>query len=95
MPVVRNGNAATFEQRLPQSARLVVRIDDDAVVQALVICGPLFRVRKPLICGLDRIESGFGSGMRAPVRVMAHRQRAVRLPDFPGGRGRRNAEDAV
>ncbi len=80
---------------MPQGARFIVRIDDDAIVQALVIFGPFFRVGKQLIRCLDRIESDLGTGMRTPVRVMAHRQRAVCLLDLIGRRGRRNAKDVV
>ena len=80
---------------MPQSSRLIIRIGDDAIAQALVIFGPFFWVGKQLIRCLDRIESDFGTGMRTPVRVMAHRKRAIRLLDFLGRRGRRNSEDVV
>lgn len=88
-------NPAAIEQRIPQSARFVIWIDDDAVVEALVICRSLLGVGKQLVRRFDGIESTFCAGMRIPVRVMAHRKRAVRLLDLLGRGGRRNAKDIV
>lgn len=75
--------------------RFIIRVDDDAVVDALVIGRSLFGVGKQLICRLDGIETTFCAGVCIPVRVVAHCKRAVCLLDLFGCRGRRYAKDVV
>lgn len=80
---------------MPQSMRFIIRVDDDAIAQALVVFGSFFRVRKQLVRRLDRVEFGLRIRMRASVRVMAHRQRPICLLDSIGCRVRRNTENVV
>lgn len=92
---MRDNNPAALEQRIPQSMRFIIRVDDDAIVQALIVFCSFFWVRKQLVRRLDRIESDLRVRMRASVRVMAHRERPIRLLDFIGRRVRRNTENVV
>ncbi len=95
MVIVREKNPATIEERAPQRERFVIRIDDDAVVDALIIFGSFFGVGKQLVRRFDGIEAAFSAGMRIPVRVMAHGESAVRLLDVFARRGGGYAKDVV
>lgn len=95
MAILWHDYAATLELCKPQGVRLIIRINDNAVAQALVIYRSFFGVGKQLVCPLDRIEPAFCARMRASVRVVAHRQRAICLFDLLACRGRRNAKDMV
>ena len=88
-------DAAAIEQRVPQCACFVVRVDDDAVVQAVVVLGSCLRVGEDLISRLDGVEPDLCAGMRVPVRVMAHGKRAIRFLDVVCGSGGRYTQDVV
>src|SRR5471030_56280 len=78
----RQGGAVEAEHRAPQLVGLRLRVDDDAVVHALIIFLALDRVGEDFVSLGDAFEARLGAGRGVAVRVEAHRQRAVDLLDF-------------